>query len=168
MDRVASSLANPAHLYTLYILLFSMPGVPSIYYGSEWGIEGKKSNGSDLPLRPRLDLDQLARQAPQPDLPKILVRLARLRQASQALQTGSYCQLFVGPQQMAFIREAGSERVIVALNCAEKPARIELKLPPGCGSLVDLLNPPARFAAQKETCVLDVAPNWARILQCVS
>ncbi|HEX7568085.1 MAG TPA: alpha-amylase family glycosyl hydrolase, partial [Anaerolineaceae bacterium] len=66
VDRVASSLANPAHLYTLYILLFSMPGVPSIYYGSEWGIEGKKSNGSDLPLRPWLDLDQLARQAPQP------------------------------------------------------------------------------------------------------
>jgi hypothetical protein len=69
---------------------------------------------------------------------------------------------------MAFMREAGSERLIVALNSSEKPARIELKLPPSCGSLIDLLNPPERFAAQNETCVLDVAPNWARILQCVS
>jgi len=166
--RVASSLANPAHLYPLYILLFSMPGVPSIYYGSEWGIEGKKSSGSDLPLRPQLDLDELSRQSPQPDLPNTLARLAQLRLGSQALLTGSYRQLFVEPQQMAFMREAGSERLIVALNSSEKPARIELKLPPSCGSLIDLLNPPERFAAQNETCVLDVAPNWARILQCVS
>ena len=38
VNRVASNLTNPAQLHTLYCLLFTMPGVPSIYYGSEWGL----------------------------------------------------------------------------------------------------------------------------------
>ncbi len=44
VDRVASSLRNPAHLYPLYTLLLTIPGVPSIYYGSEWGIEGRRNS----------------------------------------------------------------------------------------------------------------------------
>jgi cyclomaltodextrinase len=42
VTRVASILGEPAHLYTLYALLLAMPGVPSIYYGSEVGVEGRK------------------------------------------------------------------------------------------------------------------------------
>jgi glycosidase len=34
VNRVMSYLKNPAHLYPLYCLLFTMPGIPSIYYGS--------------------------------------------------------------------------------------------------------------------------------------
>jgi glycosidase len=34
VDRLASRLTNPAHLYPVYCLLFTMPGAPSIYYGS--------------------------------------------------------------------------------------------------------------------------------------
>ena len=53
---VASALKKRAQLYPLYCLLFTMPGVPSIYYGSEWGLEGQKQHGSDRPLRPNLNL----------------------------------------------------------------------------------------------------------------
>jgi glycosidase len=59
VNRVASNLTNPAHLYPLYTLLLTMPGVPSIYYGSERGIAGQRVNGSDAPLRPSLDLNAL-------------------------------------------------------------------------------------------------------------
>ena len=38
-DRIASKLLNSAHLAPLYTLLFTLPGIPSIYYGSEWGIQ---------------------------------------------------------------------------------------------------------------------------------
>ena len=43
VNRVASNLVSPAHLYPLYCLLFTMPGIPSVYYGSEWGIDGRRS-----------------------------------------------------------------------------------------------------------------------------
>ena len=72
VDRVASRLDNPAHLYPLYCLLFTMPGIPSIYYGSEWGIEGRKDSGSDAPLRPAIDLTSISQRVPHPDLVDII------------------------------------------------------------------------------------------------
>lgn len=53
-DRIASKLLNPAHLAPLYTLLFTLPGIPSIYYGSEWGIQGRRGHNSDTELRPRI------------------------------------------------------------------------------------------------------------------
>ena len=53
VDRLASTLRDPAHLYPLSILLYAMPGIPSIYYGSEWGIGGRKAEGDDSPPRRR-------------------------------------------------------------------------------------------------------------------
>ena len=46
VERVASILKEPAHLHPLYVLLLTMPGVPSIYYGSEWGVRGRKGEGT--------------------------------------------------------------------------------------------------------------------------
>ena len=46
VTRAASILNNKNHLIPLYGMLFGMPGVPCIYYGSEWGCEatsGKQS-----------------------------------------------------------------------------------------------------------------------------
>ena len=56
MERIASKLRNKAHLLPLYVLLYGLPGIPSIYYGSEFGIEGRKGHGAeaDAPLRPML------------------------------------------------------------------------------------------------------------------
>ena len=79
VNRVASKLGEKALLYPFYILLLTMPGIPSIYYGSEWGIEGKKANGSDAQLRPVLDIQTIQTHAPQPDLPETLCRLASIR-----------------------------------------------------------------------------------------
>lgn len=53
-DRIASKLLNPAHLAPLYTLLFTLPGIPSIYYGSEWGIQGRRGHNSDTELRPKI------------------------------------------------------------------------------------------------------------------
>lgn len=48
VTRVASILQNPAHLPLIYALLFGMPGIPCIYYGSEWGAEGKSRTAMTL------------------------------------------------------------------------------------------------------------------------
>ena len=40
-------------LPVLYGLLYGMPGIPTVYYGSEWGIKGDKKEG-DRALRPSL------------------------------------------------------------------------------------------------------------------
>ncbi len=166
VNRVASNLANPAHLYPLYCLLFTMPGVPSIYYGSEWGIAGKKDRGNDRPLRPALDLGQMIRQAPQPDMPKTIARLAAIRRSSPALQSGSYHELSLSHEQLAFKRELAGEQIYVAVNSASQPVKINFKVSAENGRrLTDLLNPVDSFTVQAGSLTVELPSCWGRILR---
>jgi cyclomaltodextrinase len=165
VNRVASNLREPAHLCPLYCLLFTMPGVPALYYGGEWGLEGRKELHSDATLRPALDLERARRDAPHPDLAPAIARLARLRHASLPLRRGDYIPLEVRGEQLAFARQAGDECVLVLVNAAAEPASFDLPLPGGRGrQLVDLLNLGQTFAVQDGRACLDVWPRWARIL----
>ena len=166
VNRVASNLTNPAHLHTLYCLLFTMPGVPSIYYGSEWGMQAIKSNGDDKALRPHVDIATVSRTSPYPDLSRTIARLARIRLSSQALKYGDYHQLSVGHEQFAFSRRTLEECVVVSVNASDKPASFRLAIPAGYGShLVDLLNPGETFPVVDGHARIDpVWPCWARIM----
>jgi glycosidase len=167
VDRVASSLTDPRHLYPLYCLLFSMPGVPSIYYGSEWGLTGQRTPTDDRPLRPALDLGQLRASSPQPDLPAVLARLASIRLSAPALRYGDYRELFVAPEQLAFSRSSGDQTVIVLLNAAAVESAFDLRiaLPDGT-RFVDLLNPADEFRVNKNHLYVErVHRHWARFLQ---
>jgi cyclomaltodextrinase len=166
VNRVASNLANPLHLYPLYTLLFTMPGVPSIYYGSEWGIQGKRNNGSDLELRPRLDLNEMLDRNPQGKLVNAIQRLAGIRLRSKALRYGNYRQLCVSHEQFAFARQTPDETVIVAVNASDKAIPFEINLSKIQGSrLRDLLNEGECFPVSgRQAHIEAVRPCWARIM----
>jgi glycosidase len=166
VSRVASILHERAHLYPLYCLLLTMPGAPSVYYGSEWGVEGVKVNGSDWPLRPSLDLAQVPRENGGAALESAIARLAKVRHASNALRRGDYRQLEVRAEQLAFVRQAEGETVIVAVNGADAPAEFDLEVPGRHeGALADLLNPGEIFGVSGGRAQVEVRPHWARILQ---
>jgi glycosidase len=166
VNRVASDLSNPAHLYPLYALLFTMPGVPSIYYGSEWGITGKRTNGSDAALRPRLDLPEIAQASPNRDLAGAIARFASLRHQMPALRHGDYRQLYLSHEQFAFARQTADQTVVVVTNAAGKPVPVDMALPGIRGSrLVDQLNGGERFPIQNGRVRLASAPRWwARVM----
>jgi cyclomaltodextrinase len=169
VDRVASLLREPAHLYPLYCLLFTMPGVPSIYYGSEWGLQGRKTRGSDRALRPSLELEQVRRDAPRPELAQAIARLARVRSGSAALRYGTYHQLHVSHEQLAFLRLWQEEAVVAAVNAAGEPARLELKIPSeaqagGAARWTDAIDPSVSLAARGGTLEVEVPPRGARVL----
>jgi cyclomaltodextrinase / maltogenic alpha-amylase / neopullulanase len=163
VDRVASSLKTLAHIYPLYCLLFTLPGVPSIYYGSEWGITGQRSAWSDTVLRPALDLRQAA-SFPQPALPASIAHLIRLRSQCPALRQGDYQQLHVSAEQIAFLRSSPGGQVAVAVNAAAVPVSLDLRLPFQNGRLVDLLNPGAEFFVKNNQAHIDIPPAWGRVL----
>lgn len=166
VNRVASNLTRPGHLYPLHILLFTMPGVPSIYYGSEWGIAGKRNNGSDVALRPSLDLNMLRQNSPHRDLPKAIARLAGLRRQSQALRGGNYTQLLVAHQQLAFLREADEERIVTAVNADTKPVSVQIRLGDDrVSEMVDLLNGEERINGQAGIFTIIIPACWGRIMR---
>lgn len=115
VTRLASILKNPAHLPLVYGILFGMPGIPCIYYGSEWGEEGMKAPDNDFALRPCFE-------APKPNsLTEFLKNLTHIRQDSDALCNGSYRNIIIQNHQLIFERTTDHERIFVALNASETP-----------------------------------------------
>jgi glycosidase len=166
VNRVASTLENPAHLYPLYLLLFTMPGIPSIYYGSEWGLEGKRTSESDAALRPALDLDALQASSSHPNLVEDISKLASVRKALPALRQGSYAQLFVSHQQFAFARETENEYVVVALNASDSPVSLEINLPRQYRHAIDILNGEETFQIEQNTLrIKTIYPYWGRVFK---
>jgi glycosidase len=165
VNRVMSSLKNPAHLYPLYSLLFTMPGIPSIYYGSEWGITGEKSNHSDLALRPCLELSEAPQSSPQSDLAWAITRLAHIRRWSAALKYGDYRQLFIDHEQIVFARQTAEETVIVAVNASGKRVSLNIDLDMPGTHAVDLLNKAEALLVKAGHLRIHLWPHWARILK---
>ena len=166
VDRVASILKNPAHLYPLYVLLMTMPGVPSIYYGSEWGIEGRKGAATDAPLRPALDPATLPEHAPHPELHGLIKSLIAIRRRFAAIRRGDYAQLHVASEQFAFIRRDPAGAIVVAVNAADRPAEIKLRIPDiANGQLIDALNNGETFSIINGRCALPVPSCRGRILE---
>ena len=114
VTRIASMLSDPRHLVPAYGLLFGMPGVPALYYGSEWGLEGRKEQGDDA-LRPAL-------AAPEwNSLTDAIAAMARARRGSAALCNGSYRNVVLTNRQLIFERCWEGERVLVAVNADSVP-----------------------------------------------
>lgn len=113
VTRIASILTTPAHLPLAYGILFGMPGIPCIYYGSEWGEEGIKTPDNDYTLRPCFE-------APKPNaLTDFIHRLITLRQNSDALCNGGYRNISITNHQLVFERRTGQERILIAINASE-------------------------------------------------
>lgn len=126
VPRIATQLADKNQLKPLYGLLFGMAGVPCVYYGSEWGIEGEQKFG-DHELRPALEEPEWN------ELTDWISELAKARSVSKAIIWGSYEQLQVTPQQLVFRRCFEDERVIVAVNAASEPAVVHFDAQSGRG-----------------------------------
>ena len=122
--RIASQLQERRHLKPLYTMLLTMPGIPSIYYGSEWGMEGVKGTGgeADYPLRKPLTFE--AAKEGDAELMEHISNLTSLRRSSKPLQYGSYRNLKEGNEQLLYVRECGGEAVLAAVNIADHPAVI--------------------------------------------
>jgi glycosidase len=163
VSRAASLLKKQAHLYPLYLLLFTMPGIPSIYYGGEFGLGGLRTETNDRPLRPALSLDSARSAAPHPDLAAAIRKFAELRASSVALRLGDYHELSVSHKVLAFAREANGERVIVALNSSDEWLEIPLEQRDENAQYEDRLNGETiHLPAAKPK--LKVPPNWGRVL----
>jgi len=117
VNRLASTLNNQAYLPLVYTLLYTMPGIPSIYYGSEYGIQGRKENNSDDNLRPCLHLADMERENIQ--LYKYIVKLGRIYRAYPALRAGGYERISITNQQLLFKKVQGDQTVYVALNLGD-------------------------------------------------
>lgn len=126
VNRLASTLKLPEYAYNSYTLLYTMPGVPSIYYGSEWGIKAVKGNNTDLPLRPELELGKI--ENADEKLFDLIKKLGKVRSESEALKYGTYEQVVVKNEQFVFVRTFKDDKVYTLLNLSDKDAYLDFEL----------------------------------------
>ncbi len=143
VSRLASILTEKRHLAPAYGVLFGMPGIPCLYYGSEWGQLGEKGAGylADVDLRPAISAPAVeALDAPAVgwdagtgpnELTALINRLNHVRRGSRALCHGDYRNVVITNKQLLFERAVAAdgglsaERVLVAVNADDGAAASE-------------------------------------------
>jgi hypothetical protein len=119
VERIYTKLDNKAHFVPVHILMYTLPGIPSVYYGSEFGIEGKKQHGSDDSLRPEISYEQYVNAIKGNNLTDLISRLGKIRKKTKALSYGEYKELSLTNCQYAFSRSYNGQNVIITVNNAD-------------------------------------------------
>lgn len=138
VERIATKLKNKAHLVPVYILLYTLPGVPSVYYGSEFAIEGRKEKFSDHSLRPALNLSEFSGAVKENNITALIAALGQMHRKTPVFSRGKYRELLLRTGQYAFAREANGETALVAVN--NEDHEVEVTLPAGgCPKYIGVL-----------------------------
>ncbi|WP_297565857.1 alpha-amylase family glycosyl hydrolase [uncultured Faecalibaculum sp.] len=119
VTRIASILEKKEQLPLVYGMLFTMPGIPAIYYGSESGVEGVKS-GNDTGIRPEIE---------QPDwneLTDLIARLTEIRRSEPALAYGDYTQIALTNTACVYQRSHDGDTIWYAVNIDDNPMTMQV------------------------------------------
>ena len=139
VERIYTKLNNKAHFAPVHILLYTLPGVPSIYYGSEFGIEGKKENFSDDSLRPALNLDDFKDAVNSNPMTRLIAALGAIRRDTPALSYGDYTERLLTNRQYAFSRKSDNGYALIAVNNDDSDFNATLPVEGG-GAYIGLLS----------------------------
>lgn len=131
VTRVASVLENEKHLPLIYGLMFGMPGMPCIYYGSEFGVKGKKSEG-DPALRPCIEKPE------KTELTEFIAKLAEIFKEHDALTNGAFKSIVLNNKHCIFERKSDKERILVAINADSESVTCHFNA--GCGMADELIS----------------------------
>lgn len=112
VSRIASQLQNEHHIPLIYGLLFGIPGIPCIYYGSEWGERALKSQG-DPALRIEI------KEPVVNELTTWISKLSFIKQSNRVLNEGDYRSIFISNKQCVFQRQLDGSRMLIAVNADE-------------------------------------------------
>lgn len=160
VNRLASNLRDERLLKNTYTMLFTMPGAPSIYYGSEFAIKGTRTAHSDYDLRPSLDLNNLTN--PNYDLFEHIKKLSKLKHSLEALKTGRYKNENIQLEHLCYSMKTDNQSLFILLNQSEETRTIGFDAR-FTGVLTDVLNSNKQYKCNGYVNI-DVMPKSSMIL----
>ena len=161
-DRIASKLLKKEHLAPVYMCLMTLPGIPSIYYGGEWAIEGRRTRTSDDALRPAISLEDGEKFcSPLTDL---IARLGKIHGENEALHGGLYKELLLTNRQYAYARLGDGTAIITALNNDDTPADLSIPVPIAADEAKNLLEDGPSIPITNGKIQLTIKGNWGAVL----
>ncbi len=142
VERIYTKLSDKEHMYNITLLLYTLYGIPSIYYGSEFCLEGKKERGSDWGLRPCLELEDFKGAYEENVITNLCMQLGQAKKDYDELYTGEYREMFLTNRQYAYGRMSDNSAVITGLNNDDKPAVFYVDLPFEAKEAVNIIKAP--------------------------
>ena len=127
VERIYTKLNNKAHFEPVHIMLYTLPGIPSLYYGSEFGIEGRKERNSDDSLRPALNYEDYKDAVNTNPCTQLIATLGKLRQNIKALCYGDYKQLQLQTTHFAYARILDGKSAIITVNNGDQEVSMNLE-----------------------------------------
>ena len=131
VTRIASILSDERNLPLVYTLVYTMPGIPCVYYGSEWGAKARKEEG-DPALRACFEKPEWN------SLTDHIAKLSEIKKDSRALNYGGLRIVVLTNKQCIFERNSGDQRVMVAINMDDNPYTAHFDA--GCGQAKELIS----------------------------
>ena len=131
VTRIASILNDERNLPLVYTLVYTMPGIPCVYYGSEWGAKARKEDG-DPALRACFEKPEWN------SLTDHIAKLSEIKKDSRALNYGGLRIVVLTNKQCIFERNSGDQRVMVAINMDDNPYTAHFDA--GCGQAKELIS----------------------------
>lgn len=111
-----------AELY--YAYMFTVPGLPVIYYGSEFGMTGASDPDNRRMMRFGKELNENEKK-----MLAVVRGIVKLRSENSALRYGDYYPLTADRKTFAYCRSDFYERILVVLNKTEEAQEIDLNIP---------------------------------------
>ncbi len=137
-NRIASKLNKKEHLPLAYLLLFTLPGIPSVYYGGEWGVEGMRTKTSDVELRPCIPMADS--QKLHCELTDLVAKLGHIHTTYEEFAGGRYQELLLTNRQYAFARHGKGSVIITAANSDDNPSSLSIPVPISAKTAEDLMD----------------------------
>jgi cyclomaltodextrinase len=145
----------------LYCYLMTVPGIPIIYYGDEFGMTGANDPDNRRMMRfgdnlTNSEREQLANNT----------KLVQLRQSCSALRRGDYLNLYTDENVTIYSRGDTGQRLIIALNKNPDSRKIQLFLPQWmAGKVLTSLLDNSHIAVENHTADLKLPGFGYQILQ---
>ncbi len=129
--RVRSILeGDDALLRLVYIVLFTFPGVPSIFYGDEIGLMDEEDFGSRVCMPwDEAEWDQ--------DILRFMKQLIALRKRNDCLARGAFQILHWDDNVLIYQRELDGKHILVSLNRSDTPVETKNIAIPEAGIISD-------------------------------
>ena len=160
MNRIASTVKEFDNVKNAFSVAYFMPGVPSVYYGSEWGIKGQKNNVEyDAPLRPCVNVGDIQKN----DLYYHICKLGAVRRTFKALKYGSYQNVVIRNEQLVFKRQFDGETVYIALNIAPNSFGLDFNTDSGA-KLYDVMNGYKSYDVHRNRVHIDIPAHGTMVL----